>query len=38
MDWSEYCTRVVSVERAAATAVVEPGIALDRLNRAQPGR
>ncbi|WP_067805693.1 FAD-binding and (Fe-S)-binding domain-containing protein [Nocardia beijingensis] len=33
MDWSKYCTRVVSVDRAAATAVVEPGIALDRLNR-----
>ncbi|MEU6190439.1 FAD-binding oxidoreductase [Nocardia sp. NPDC047038] len=32
MDRSKYCTRVVSVDRAAATAVVEPGIALDRLN------
>lgn len=32
IDWSKYCTRVVSVDRAAATVVVEPGIALDRLN------
>ncbi|QIS22087.1 FAD-binding and (Fe-S)-binding domain-containing protein [Nocardia terpenica] len=32
IDWSKYCTRVVSLDRAAATVVVEPGIALDRLN------
>lgn len=37
MDWSKCCTRVVSVD-CAATAVVEPGIALERLNRARPGR
>ncbi len=33
LDWSKYCTRLVSVNRVAATAIVEPGIALDRLNR-----
>nr|WP_040801541.1 FAD-binding oxidoreductase [Nocardia higoensis] len=32
IDWSKYCTRVVAVNREAATAVIEPGIALDRLN------
>ncbi|MGO4617148.1 FAD-binding and (Fe-S)-binding domain-containing protein [Nocardia sp. 2YAB30] len=32
IDWSKYCTQVVSVDRAAGTVVVEPGIALDRLN------
>lgn len=33
LDWSKYCTRVVSVDREAAKVVVEPGIALDRLNK-----
>ncbi|MBF6327017.1 FAD-binding and (Fe-S)-binding domain-containing protein [Nocardia transvalensis] len=32
IDWSKYCDRVISVDSAARTAVVEPGIALDRLN------
>lgn len=32
IDWSKYCTRVVSVDREAGTVVIEPGIALDRLN------
>ncbi|MFI9387477.1 FAD-binding and (Fe-S)-binding domain-containing protein [Kutzneria sp. NPDC052558] len=32
LDWSKYCDRLVSVDVAAKTAVVEPGIALDRLN------
>ncbi|MEV3965074.1 FAD-binding and (Fe-S)-binding domain-containing protein [Nocardia sp. NPDC050193] len=34
IDWSKYCTRVVSVDRDAGTVVIEPGIALDRLNTA----
>ncbi|HEY0495703.1 MAG TPA: FAD-binding and (Fe-S)-binding domain-containing protein [Kutzneria sp.] len=32
LDWSKYCTRLVSVDVAAKTCVVEPGIALDVLN------
>lgn len=32
IDWSKYCTRIVSVDPDAATAVVEPGIKLDQLN------
>ncbi|MCX0269189.1 FAD-binding oxidoreductase [Nocardia zapadnayensis] len=32
LDWSKYCHRVVSVDAGAGTVVVEPGIALDRLN------
>lgn len=32
LDWSKYCDAVVSVDTRARTAVVEPGIALDRLN------
>lgn len=34
MDWSKYCTSVVSVDEAAGTAIVEPGIKLDDLNDA----
>jgi FAD/FMN-containing dehydrogenase len=33
IDWSKYCHRVVSVDPAARTCVVEPGIVLDELNR-----
>lgn len=33
LDWSKYCTNVVSVDPEAATAIVEPGIKLDLLNR-----
>ncbi|MBO0853694.1 MAG: FAD-binding oxidoreductase [Nocardia sp.] len=33
IDWTKYCTRVISVDPDAARVVVEPGIALDRLNR-----
>jgi FAD/FMN-containing dehydrogenase/Fe-S oxidoreductase len=33
IDWSKYCTRVDSVDADAATAIVEPGIKLDALNR-----
>ncbi|MGW0002850.1 FAD-binding and (Fe-S)-binding domain-containing protein [Nocardia grenadensis] len=32
IDWSKYCTRVVSMDQDAGTVVIEPGIALDRLN------
>ncbi|MEC3919008.1 FAD-binding and (Fe-S)-binding domain-containing protein [Nocardia sp. CDC160] len=32
LDWSKYCHRVVSIDPEARTAVVEPGISLDRLN------
>ncbi|MBI1376582.1 MAG: FAD-binding protein [Frankiales bacterium] len=33
VDWSRYCNRMVSFDRDARTAVVEPGIVLDDLNR-----
>ncbi len=33
LDWSKYCTRVESVDAQTATAIVEPGIKLDDLNR-----
>jgi len=32
LDWSKYCTRVVSVDTDNGVAVVEPGIKLDALN------
>ncbi|WP_433677873.1 FAD-binding and (Fe-S)-binding domain-containing protein [Nocardia sp. CA-119907] len=32
IDWSKYCDRIVSVDASARTAIVEPGISLDRLN------
>ncbi|MDP5181673.1 FAD-linked oxidase C-terminal domain-containing protein [Blastococcus sp. BMG 814] len=32
LDFSKYCTRLVSVDPEARTCVVEPGIVLDRLN------
>mgnify|MGYP003778382985 CR=1 FL=1 len=38
VDWSKYCTRLVSVDERARTCVVEPGIKLDDLNAALPGR
>jgi FAD/FMN-containing dehydrogenase/Fe-S oxidoreductase len=34
IDWTKFCNRVVSVDTTARTCVVEPGIALDDLNRA----
>lgn len=34
IDWSKYCTRVVSVDESVGTAVIEPGIKLDDLNEA----
>ncbi|MEU3772588.1 FAD-binding and (Fe-S)-binding domain-containing protein [Streptomyces sp. NPDC032472] len=33
LDWTKYCNRLVSVDPAARTCVVEPGIVLDELNR-----
>ncbi|RSM72393.1 FAD-binding oxidoreductase [Kibdelosporangium aridum] len=33
IDWSKYCTAVESVDVAARTCVVQPGIVLDALNR-----
>ncbi|MBO0839836.1 MAG: FAD-binding oxidoreductase [Sciscionella sp.] len=33
IDWSKYCDRLVSVDRDRRTAIVEPGAALDPLNR-----
>ncbi|MFI9802806.1 FAD-binding and (Fe-S)-binding domain-containing protein [Streptomyces sp. NPDC052301] len=33
IDWSKYCTRVLSVDPEQRTCVVEPGIVLDQLNR-----
>jgi FAD/FMN-containing dehydrogenase/Fe-S oxidoreductase len=34
IDWSKYCHQVVSIDPAAKTCVVEPGIVLDALNTA----
>jgi FAD/FMN-containing dehydrogenase/Fe-S oxidoreductase len=34
IDWTKYCHRVVSVDPGGRTAVVQPGIALDKLNDA----
>ncbi|MEV6805219.1 FAD-linked oxidase C-terminal domain-containing protein [Streptomyces sp. NPDC051132] len=33
IDWSKYCTGVLSVDAERRTCVVEPGIVLDELNR-----
>ncbi len=33
IDFSKYCTRILSVDEEARTCVVEPGIVLDDLNR-----
>ncbi|MEU0005133.1 FAD-linked oxidase C-terminal domain-containing protein [Streptomyces sp. NPDC006314] len=33
VDWSKYCTEVLSVDPGQRTCVVEPGIVLDELNR-----
>ncbi|MEV5149533.1 FAD-linked oxidase C-terminal domain-containing protein [Streptomyces sp. NPDC052727] len=33
IDWSKYCTGVLSVDPERRTCVVEPGIVLDELNR-----
>ena len=34
LDWTKHCHRLVSVDPQSRTAVVEPGIALDKLNDA----
>src|SRR5215469_9580880 len=34
IDWTKYCHRVVSVDPAAKTAIIEPGAALDKVNDA----
>ncbi len=33
LDWTKFCHHLVSVDRKARTCVVQPGIALDELNR-----
>jgi FAD/FMN-containing dehydrogenase/Fe-S oxidoreductase len=33
IDWSKHCDRLVEVDRASRTAIVETGIVLDELNR-----
>lgn len=38
IDWAKYCTALVSVDADARTAVVEPGIVLDELNRVLSSR
>ncbi len=38
IDWTKYCNRLVSVDEAVRTCVVEPGIALDDLNDQLAGR
>ncbi|MBQ1016805.1 FAD-binding oxidoreductase [Micromonospora sp. D93] len=32
LDWSKYCHRLLEVDEAARTCLVEPGIVLDQLN------
>ncbi|GAB3808963.1 hypothetical protein GCM10028798_35950 [Humibacter antri] len=34
IDWSKHCDRLIEVNRASRTAIVETGIVLDELNRA----
>jgi FAD/FMN-containing dehydrogenase/Fe-S oxidoreductase len=34
IDWSKYCHRIESIDSETRTAVVEPGVVLDELNRA----
>ncbi|MFE5213998.1 MULTISPECIES: FAD-binding and (Fe-S)-binding domain-containing protein [unclassified Streptomyces] len=33
IDWSKYCTKMLTVDAERRTCVVEPGIVLDELNR-----
>jgi FAD/FMN-containing dehydrogenase/Fe-S oxidoreductase len=37
LDWSKYCNRLLSVDEAKRTCVVEPGIVLDVLNQQLSG-
>jgi FAD/FMN-containing dehydrogenase/Fe-S oxidoreductase len=32
IDWTKYCHRLVSLDPAAKTAIIEPGAALDKVN------
>jgi FAD/FMN-containing dehydrogenase/Fe-S oxidoreductase len=34
IDWTKYCHRLISVDQDAKTAVIQPGMALDRANDA----
>jgi FAD/FMN-containing dehydrogenase/Fe-S oxidoreductase len=34
IDWTKYCHRLVSLDQAARTAIVQPGMALDKVNDA----
>src|SRR5512142_2539881 len=34
LDWSKYANRVEAIDPAARTAIVQPGLVLDELNRA----
>jgi FAD/FMN-containing dehydrogenase/Fe-S oxidoreductase len=34
LDWTKYCHRLVSFDKAARTAIVQPGAALDKVNDA----
>ena len=34
IDWTKYCHRLVSFDKAARTAIVQPGMALDKVNDA----
>jgi len=37
LDWTKYCNRLLSVDKAARTCLVEPGIVLDVLNERLSG-
>jgi FAD/FMN-containing dehydrogenase/Fe-S oxidoreductase len=37
LDWSKYCHAVESIDPAARTAIVQPGVVLDELDRAAGG-
>ncbi|MFC0597388.1 FAD-binding and (Fe-S)-binding domain-containing protein [Streptomyces palmae] len=37
LDWTKYCDRLLSVDPAQRTCVVEPGLVLDELNRKLSG-
>jgi FAD/FMN-containing dehydrogenase len=34
IDWTKYCQQVISVDPGGRTAIVQPGIALDKVNHA----
>jgi FAD/FMN-containing dehydrogenase/Fe-S oxidoreductase len=37
IDWTKYCHQLISVDPAAKTAVIQPGMALDKANDALAG-